>query len=447
MSAVSREPATGGIAWFRADPTDPVAALLAGRPMSLIRPGLSRMAAILAALGHPERTFEAVHVAGTNGKGSTASFVAALLTRSGRSTALFTSPHLASVHERFRIDGEALPPELLAGEARRLIDLPEAAGATYFELVTALAFLSFAASGAEWAAVETGLGGRLDATNVLRPRSGCITTVGFDHMGWLGDSIQAIAAEKAGIIKRGTPVALGRLDPVAARVVEARARERNAPVVRLGVDYRVGDVEPGIDGTSFTLVRPGGEELGLRTAMAGAHQADNAAVAIAAVEAAGVSLDPDGIADAVRTTRVPGRFEVIASPEGICILDIAHNPEAIEALLATVRAASPPRPWIAVVSILADKPWRAMLARLSLDMDAIILTHSRSAPLDRRWDAAEVERWVCEQSESGLRIEADPHAALRAARELAGGGTVLVTGSAHTVADVRSESGHHNGKA
>lgn len=417
---------------------DALSRLLASRPMTAARWGLERIRALLDALGRPEREFAALHIAGTNGKGSTAAFADAVLRAHGRSTGLYTSPHLVDVRERMRIDGRFPEEDALQSLAARIGALEEAREATYFEVTTALAFALFARAGVEWAVVETGLGGRLDATNALRPEAACVTTVGRDHADLLGDTLEKIALEKAGIFKRGVPAVIGEPDPSIREVLVERASEVGAPVRRLGRDAVVSDVSVSDRGTAFgyrSRSHPGG--LALHTSMVGAHQAANAALAVLALESAGVVLDPAAIADGLASTRVPGRFEIRAGPP-LRILDIAHNREAVAAFLATARAVSPPRPWIGVVSILRDKPWEDMVDMLRKDMDDIILTQAPSAPASRRWETGELERRFACASDVG--VEPDFEGALAAADELSGGGTVFITGSSHTVGDARGRT-------
>jgi len=415
---------------------DALSRLLAARPMTAARWGLERIRALLEALGRPERDYAALHIAGTNGKGSTAAFAAGVLRAHGRSTGLYTSPHLVDVRERIRIDGRCADEDGLQVLAARIERLEAAREATYFEVTTALAFAAFARAGVEWAVVEAGLGGRLDATNALEPEAACVTTIGRDHSDLLGETLEEIAREKAGIFKPGVPAVIGEPDPGVAAVLVDRAREVGARVWRLGEEASISDVTVSRRGTSFTYrSRARGDALALRTPMAGAHQASNAALALLALEAAGVPLDPAAVERAVGHTRLAGRFELRGGGRGLRVLDIAHNREAVAALLSTARSVAPRRPWVAVVSILSDKPWADMLDMLRKDMDAIILTQAASAPVSRRWDPAELERRY--GAAPDVRVEPDLDTALGAAAELSGDGTVFITGSAHTVGDAR----------
>lgn len=415
---------------------DPLAELLAARPISAARWGLEGIEALLAALGHPERSFESIHIAGTNGKGSTAAVIAALLSEHGFRVGLYTSPHLQDVRERFLIDGAPADEALLQRLAARIGALPEAGPASYFEVTTALAFALFAARDVEWAVVETGLGGRLDSTNVLRPRVTCVTSIGLDHATFLGDTLEAIAHEKAGIFKRGVPAVLGERNPSIRGVLAGVAGALGAPVETLGERSGIEVEDITLGGTAFRYRSPAFPDgLRLHTPLVGEHQARNAGLALLSLEAAGVRLRAGAVEAAVTRTRVPGRFEVRREGDALWILDIAHNREAMAALLECLSRVDPPRPWVSLVSVLDDKPWADMVEMLRQAADAIILVSPASTPPDRRWDVELVrERFAAFPQVSA---EADLERALGSARERSDDGTVLVTGSAHTVGDVR----------
>ncbi|MGH7539665.1 MAG: bifunctional folylpolyglutamate synthase/dihydrofolate synthase, partial [Gemmatimonadota bacterium] len=257
---------------------DALARLLAARPMTVARWGLERIDAILDDLGRPERAFRAIHIAGTNGKGSTAAFVEAILRAAGHRTALYTSPHLLDVRERFQHDGAPLDEALLQRCAAAVLAPADRVGASYFEAATALAFLGFAEAGVEWAAIETGLGGRLDATNVLRPASCGIAQIAVDHTELLGPTPVEIAREKAGILKPGVPAAAIAGATDVRRVLAERAAAVGAALAWVSDDpaveaeARVEEVRVTRDGTAFRYRSagfPGG--LALRASMLGAH--------------------------------------------------------------------------------------------------------------------------------------------------------------------------------
>ncbi len=421
---------------------DALAALFDSRPATTIRWGLDRIEALLAELGRPERTFDALHIAGTNGKGSTACFAASMLEDGGTRTGLYTSPHLEDVRERFRIDGAWVEESALQSAAARVAACEAAESCTYFELATALAFTCFAECGVQVAVVETGLGGRLDATNVLRPAGTAITPISLDHTEWLGGSLEAIAREKAGIFKAGAPACLGRIEPSPLGALERVARGVGAPVARLGRDAEVSDIAVRTDppGTRFRYVsgvRPDG--LRLTTGLLGRHQADNAALALLLLDCSGYPPDEDSARGGIACARLAGRFEVRPPGAGRpgCVFDIAHNPAAIAALCETLAELSVARPVIAVVGMLTDKDWKSTLARLALDSDAMILTRS-AVPAERRWDPSRAQEWL--SRERGLESIMCRNVAEAVSRglTLAGAGTLLVTGSAYTVGEARA---------
>ncbi|MDX1395813.1 MAG: Mur ligase family protein [Gemmatimonadota bacterium] len=411
--------------------------LFDARPMGSVAWGLERIEALLARLGDPQRAAKVAHVAGTNGKGSTATSIARILMAHGHRTALYTSPHLDDIRERFVVDGSPVPDEVIDGVARRLLDLPETAPTTYFEAATALAFAAFREMETEWAVIETGLGGRLDATNVVSPRVTVVTTIGLDHADVLGNTVEAIAAEKAGIFKPGVPAVIGDVGRPARRILTDAARRIGAPLEAFGEAASVRGVSPSLNGTAFryeSRVWPDG--LDLATPLVGAHQAANAGLAILALEAAGVALRPDGVVAGVAGSVVPGRFEVRRREGAVWVLDIAHNREGLDVVLRTLDEVGAARPRIAVVGILADKPWSGMLGMLRLDMDAIILSQAASAPEPRRWDPAGALATI-ESGAPPIRVELELERALEVAAGEGAGGTILVTGSTYTVADAR----------
>lgn len=290
-----------------------------GNEIKTAKLGLDRIRTVLAALGDPQNSFRSIHVAGTNGKGSTCAMVEAALRASGVRTGLFTSPHLIEPVERIQIDGIPVTHEQFnrafqaVHQTAERLDLD--CHPTYFETVTAMAFWLFREQGVETAVIETGLGGRLDATNVIQPEVTAITAIDFDHEAYLGHTIEAIAGEKAGILKAGVPTVFAKQRPDAAVVLEARAKELGIPVSR-AADFEIRDLVIDARGCSFN---------GLRCPLAGQHQVDNAVTAVLVLRELGVA--PEGIAE----TRWPGRLECVA-PNPDVILDGAHNPAGARAL-------------------------------------------------------------------------------------------------------------------
>jgi dihydrofolate synthase/folylpolyglutamate synthase len=299
-----------------------------GNEIKSVKFGLDRIRAVLEALGNPQRAFRVVHVAGTNGKGSTCAMIDAGLRASHLNepirTGLYTSPHLIEPTERIHVDGIAVSREqfqrafAIVHEVALNLDLD--CHPTYFETVTAMAFWLFRELRVETAVIEVGLGGRLDATNVVEPALTAITPIDFDHEAWLGSTIESIAREKAGILKPGVPAVFARQRPEAAAVLDQRAAELGIAVAR-AADFEIRDLEIDARGSKFTIAGLSYIECPL----AGEHQVDNAVTAALALESLGIS--PRGIAE----TRWPGRLEVVA-PNPDIILDGAHNPAGARAL-------------------------------------------------------------------------------------------------------------------
>ena len=393
-----------------------------------IRPGLGRTAALLSVLGDPHRRIPAFHVAGTNGKGSTVATLAAVLRGRGLRVATYTSPHLVDFRERIVVDREPIDRAAVVEFVARWTPTVERLGATFFEATTALAFDWFVRRGADIAVIETGLGGRLDSTNVIEPIVAGVSTIGLDHVEILGNTIEAIASEKAGIFKPRVPAVIGDRDPRVQRLLAADAERAGAdPIVVVADQYRVHDITVG-DGTNFILEGPT-HAMELRTPLVGWHQAFNTAFAIGMLDAAGpeyafTARDAASLAD----VRLPGRFD----RRGQFLFDVAHNDDGVRVLVEALAAAGVPRPITAVVCVLGDKAWEPMLARLSAAVDAMVLTYAPSAPVERRWpldDAAAYAR------AHGARVRAEPELADALSAAASEAATVVVTGSFHTVGD------------
>lgn len=391
---------------------------------------------MLRSLGDPHLATEHVHVGGTNGKGSTAALVDSVLLNSGQVTGLYTSPHLCDFAERIRIGGEPADERLLEDCARDVLVAAEREDASFFESATVLAFEAFRRSGCGTVVLEVGLGGRLDATNVVDPRVTVISSIDRDHSDYLGDTLEEIAAEKAGILKPGAPAVVGSLAPGPLDVVLTRAAALGVSVDVLGRDMSLEDVSVGLDGTRFSYRSSGwAEGARVHTRLVGEHQARNAALAIRALERFDSGVSVQHVVAGMADVSWPGRFEIM-HPQGECwVLDIAHNPEAIRTLADMVNVLPLPRPVVVLLSILGDKPWSQMLAPLLASASSSVFTIAPSSPEERRWNPAEALQAA---AGSPVEVEVDFGRAIRRARELAGRGTVVVTGSAHTVGDARN---------
>ncbi len=399
---------------------------------------LERMRAALARRGHPEARWPALHIAGTNGKGSTAAMVEAVLRAAGHRTGLFTSPHLVDFAERIRVGGRTIPHEVVVELAAALrADLERAGLAlTHFEFVTLLAFEWFAMIGIDVAVVEVGLGGRLDATNVVRPVATAITSIGIDHVEYLGGDLASIAREKAGILKPDVPLALGAVPPEAERVIAARAEELGVPVVRGGVDGVLAD---GPDGITFR--GPGVAWRGLRLALPGGFQRGNAAVGllILALVRDRFRCPDDAVRRGLATVSWPGRLASLGG-EPLVVLDGAHNQDGIATLVAELPAVVGSRPVDLVFASMADKRWAAMLD--------LLLPRVRSVTLTRvgRRGAATAELAAAVAGRVPVVVADEPRAALSSTLSRATTGeAVLVTGSLFLVGEAYAELGRCRG--
>lgn len=407
--------------------------------------GLERTMLALAALGDPHMAFPSIHVGGTNGKGSVTTTVAAVLQESGLRTGCFTSPHLCSFRERIVVGGRPLSEATLLRYAAEVEEVVLRFGLTFFEAVTVLGFHAFAREAVEVAAVEVGLGGRLDATNVLRPRVAAITNVDMDHADYLGDTRQKIAMEKAGIVKSGIPFVTGEADPGILELFRTVAAERGAPFHPVDAAGVMAGAALAHDHTSFPLVTRSWGELRLRTPLVGRHQAVNAAVAVAVLEHLPPELRPGGgaVERGVASVFHPGRDQIEVVEGGTWLFDVAHNTAGIHSLVDTLDRLALPGPMVALVGVLGDKDWLAMLPPLFARVRQAVLTQPPSAPPERRWDPRAAREAVSPDSlhMGAMVVEEDFVAAMGRARAAAGAGTVVVTGSCHTVGSALSVLG------
>lgn len=409
-----------------------------------IRWGLETTRELLAGVDDPHRLFRSVHIGGTNGKGSVAALVdAALREGVGARVGLYTSPHLVSFAERIRVDGRPVPDEAIVSAAERLRPAIERTGATFFEATTAMAFLCFADAGVQAAVVEVGLGGRLDATNVIDPLATAVTNVALEHTEYLGDTVAQIAAEKAGIFKPGVPVVTGERAPETLAVLRDRAAEVGAPFHPLDELAEAVEVSTSLAGTRLRYRSAAWGEGELAVSLPGPHQARNALLALELLGTLPESLRPPraAIERAFAGARWSGRLQVERLGSTTWILDVAHNPAGVATLVETLRSLDLPRPLVLVTAILSDKPWREMLPPLMGLADAAILTHAPTAPASRAWDPGSVAEWARGAGIGETRVVPELEAALRRAETLAPHGTVLVTGSVHTVGDAMAVLG------
>jgi dihydrofolate synthase/folylpolyglutamate synthase len=418
--------------------------------------GLHRMRRLLVAVGSPHERFPVVHVAGTKGKGSTVAMLAAILGAAGHRVGRYMSPHVNSIDERIHVAGRPISAADFVTAFETVIPAVESLdaraarrggrGPTWFEALTAAAFVHFARERVDLAVLETGIGGRLDATNVSRPIVSVITSVSLDHMALLGRTVGRIATEKAGIIKRGCPVVSGATHPAARRVIAATAARRRSPLLQAGRDFRVRHLPPAdavvLAGGEVELVplrgRPAGPPRRYRVAMPGRHQADNAGLAIVAaleLDARGVRVPDAAIRRGLAEVALPARVERVAS-DPLVVVDAAHNVASMESLIETLAPLlDAHRPRVLVFAASGDKQIEEMLQVAAGRFDHVVLTRYVCNPR-----AAPLERLVAACRAAGLpapEIAATPAAALAAARSRAlRCGLVCVAGSFFLAAEV-----------
>jgi len=390
---------------------------------------LERVALALKSLGDPHRRFAAIHVAGTNGKGSVAAMLHAICSTAGYRVGLYTSPHLLSFTERIRVGPDAIAEEEVVALAHDIRSAATVRGIdlTFFEFVTVMAFLHFARCGIDLAIVEVGLGGRLDATNVLDPEVAVITSIGLDHQEFLGDTLACVAYEKAGIIKSGRSVVVGNLPAEARGVIEDIAAARSAPLYRLGYDFRASH------GITFRFSGFGHELTDLQSALRGSHQRDNAATAIAAVLQLphGFRVGVDAIRAGLQSVCWPGRLDVVAT-NPLVILDGAHNLDGIKALAADLPAVVQERPVHLLFGVMRDKQWEPMVDAIAPLVSSVTVTNV----LPPRGEAAAALAAAFARH-CPVQLAAEPLAALGALlHSLPDGASVLVTGSLFLVGAV-----------
>jgi len=406
--------------------------LLKGQSVEL---GLWQITRLLDRLDHPERDWPAVHVAGTNGKGSVCAMVAAMLRRAGHRTGLLTSPHLVAFPERIRVDGTPISEAAAAPILERL-ELPERDGdygafdGSFFEVTTALAFEHFRRQGVDVAVLEVGLGGRLDASNVCFPTVTAITSIDLDHVKTLGPDLATIAAEKAGIVKPGIPVVVGEMAEEASQVIEAIATARGAPVRRAAEEVGLRVLSSGWDGLEVAVRVAGQRERYARLPLPGRHQLANLRVAVLAASL----FDPreealDDLLEGLEDTHWPGRLQRVDGTP-VRVYDVAHNQAGAEALSASLGELGVPEGAVLVIGVLGDKELEPMAATLSSHFRrAVAATPPHPVRARPASETAEALR------AAGLEVEVveDVAGACARAADLAGTEPVFVTGSLFTV--------------
>jgi len=428
--------------------------LLGRWPENAIEPSLTRITAVMDLLGEPQRAYPVIQVAGTNGKSSTARMIASLLQSIGLRVGLYTSPHLVDMRERIEIDGELISAEdfvQAAGDVAPFIAAVDARAeaeggtpVTFFETMTAIAFAAFADAPVDAAVIEVGLGGSWDATSVCDPQVAVVTRIDIDHAELLGDTIEQIAGEKAGIIKPGSFAVIASQDEEAVPVLGARVAEVAVPAAWEGTSFAVSERSIAVGGQLLTIQGLAGVYEDVFLPLFGKHQAENAAVALAAVEAfvggGSTALDADVVRDGFAEVTSPGRLEIVRRGPTV-VVDAAHNPAGATVLAHALSEAFAFTHLVGVVAVLADKDARGLLMSLEPVLDEVVITQNsspRSLPAD---DLAAVaiqvfgsERVVVERRlpaalDAGIRLaeEADTYAA----------SGVIVTGSVVTAGEAR----------
>ncbi len=427
-----------------------------------IKLGLDSMARFLDGVGNPQAGLRFVHVAGTNGKGSVAMDLLTILARAGYRVGLYTSPHLSSVRERFRINEEFISKPEFAAHASRIHDSLAGQQITYFEFTTALALLWFVERQVDLAILEVGMGGRLDATNVIRPLVSVITNVSMDHEAYLGNTLGQVAMEKAGIIKFGVPVVAGVANDASRTVVERTCRLRGAVLYLLGRDFTV-NVDAGNAWNYQPLRRTGQEVAGLRCGLVGAHQQANAAVALATLEVLeqqGLTVPETAIRQGLAAVRWPARLEYIfleaddsggfglpvACPSGTglvspglrrFLIDGAHNPAGVESLALTLEKDHQANGIIMVWGSMVDKDAASGLARLAPLCRELLLTRVAN---ERAAEPSALMESMSPAMRSKARCVVPVAEALRQAVELAGPhDLVCIAGSLYLAGEVRQQ--------
>jgi dihydrofolate synthase/folylpolyglutamate synthase len=428
------------------------AALLARWPESRLEPSLDRIAALVELLGDPQRAYPVVHLTGTNGKTSTARMTDDLLRGRGLRTGRFTSPHLESMTERISLDGQPVSQEAFVAayaDVAPYLDLVDAEAdvpLSFFETIVGMAYAAFADAPVDVAVVEVGMGGSWDATNVVDAAVAVITPVGVDHAQYLGDRPEVIAVEKAGIIKPGSRVVTADQSPEVMAVLADRAREVGATLLREGVDFGLVSRLPGVGGQVVTLRGLDQEYPDLFLPLHGAHQAQNAAVALAAVEAVGGTPPSDDVVrQAFAEATSPGRLEVIRRGPTI-LLDAAHNPHGAAAAVEAIRDSFSFDPLVGVLGVMGDKDVEGLLVELEPVLSEIVCTQSSTPRAMRAEALAEVAEdifgahrvRVAPRLDDALEIAVTLAETGGAMGESIGAGGVLVTGSVVTVGQART---------
>jgi dihydrofolate synthase/folylpolyglutamate synthase len=389
---------------------------------------LDRMFALMEELGNPQSKYPIIHVAGTKGKGSVSALCASALQAAGYTVGLYTSPHLIDYCERIQVNGEPISHEFMVELVEEIKPfVARVPFLTTFEITTALGFLAFARQGCNAAVIEVGLGGRLDATNIVMPKISVITSLSYDHIAVLGDTLAKIAGEKAGIIKQGVPVVSAPQKAEALEVLERIARSRECSLILVGRDAEFERLESSLNGQVFRLSSfldsgSGQKTLDLTIPLLGSHQLENAATAYTALQTSGIPVSDEAIQEGFSQVQWPARFEILRREPPV-IIDSAHNRDSALKLRETLDEYFPDRPVILIFCALEDKDVPGMLEELKPRLEHVVATHADHP----RAPSAE---WIAEQARNvGIPVEVvTPVAsALERALELAGDRKIVLS--------------------
>ncbi|MFB4158274.1 folylpolyglutamate synthase/dihydrofolate synthase family protein [Geomicrobium sp. JSM 1781026] len=406
-----------------------------------VKPGLDRMELVLSTLQHPEKKLRCIHIGGTNGKGSTVTYLRNILQTAGYSVGTFTSPYVVRFEERISLNGEPIHQDDFVRAAQTVRDAIEQTDdpfgpATEFEILTLISFVYFESVAPDFVIYEVGLGGRLDSTNVIFPRVSAITNVGMDHMHILGDHVEAIANEKAGIIKPRVPFITSVTDEPSLEVIKKKAADLSAPITRLNDHFHVTHVTTEEEGSTFSLRVQDQELLHLRIYMRGRHQVDNAALAVSIaleIQKMGHQVSEEAIKSGLIQSMWPGRLEKVKD-KPFTLIDGAHNPEGIESLVRYMQPFAKERPIHVIAAVTKEKDVNEMYAPLlSLQPASFILTSFNHERCANPIEVAET------MSYSGITVELDNQKAYnnvkRVAKET---DVILITGSLFFISEMRA---------
>ena len=419
--------------------SDVMSALASRWPENKINPSLDRIKLLLDYLGNPQDGLKAIHIAGTNGKTSTSRMIERLLRSLDLRTGLYTSPHLVHPRERISIDGEPISLKNFEEVFRQvepfleIVDEKISGGSvTFFEVLTAMAFVSFSDTPVDVISLEVGMGGRWDATNVLTPMVSVITPIDLDHQEYLGNTIEKIALEKAGIIKENIPVIVSNQSKDAAKIILAKAMENNSPIMREGIELDVLERSVGIGGQQLTIANPYGTHSELFLPLFGKHQASNAAVSLTAVEAfLDRQIDHDLVQEAFAEFSSPGRLQILKRNPTI-VIDAAHNPAGIRATKQGITESFQFDNLILILAFMGDKDVDQILEELKGFAQVVILTQTNSI---RALSVVDLAKKVKNISQFATRIESSDNSseaiklAMNLAKDLGNSAGIIALGS------------------